>query len=113
MPAGNGLGQHGTSCDCNLVPLCRHHHRLKTFAGWSYTPIEDTVWLWTDPHGRTYLREQHTTRDVTASNKQQLLANPNWTERRDQLRRQRIPARSGCRKPQEPSLELIGDPPPF
>ncbi|MGN6162157.1 MAG: hypothetical protein ACTHOG_10725, partial [Marmoricola sp.] len=59
VPTGDGLGQHGSSCDCNLVPLCRRHHRLKTFAGWSYTPIEANVWLWTDPYGRQYLRDHH------------------------------------------------------
>ena len=25
----------GRSCPCNLVPLCRFHHRLKTHGGWS------------------------------------------------------------------------------
>ncbi|QIK77064.1 HNH endonuclease signature motif containing protein [Nocardioides piscis] len=30
----------GASCDCNIAPLCRHHHQLKTHAGWRYTPIE-------------------------------------------------------------------------
>jgi hypothetical protein len=25
----------GKSCPCNLVPLCRFHHRLKTYGGWS------------------------------------------------------------------------------
>lgn len=114
IPTGEGLGQHGASCDCNLVPLCRHHHRLKTFAGWFYTPIEESVWLWTDPHGRSYLRDRHSTRDVTAAgDKQQLLANPDWTERRDQLRRQRIPAGTGCRKTREPAEEPTNDPPPF
>ncbi|MEO5662330.1 MAG: hypothetical protein ABIR39_03530, partial [Nocardioides sp.] len=30
----------GASCDCNIAPLCRHHHQLKTHAGWRYTPLE-------------------------------------------------------------------------
>lgn len=109
VPTGDGLGQHGVSCDCNLVPLCRHHHRLKTFAGWSYTPIEDTVWLWSDPHGRSYLRDRHATRDVTTYKDLRPLVGANWTERRDHLRQQRIPARTGCRKTEEPA----SDPPPF
>jgi hypothetical protein len=25
----------GSSCPCNLVPLCRYHHRIKTHAGWN------------------------------------------------------------------------------
>ncbi|WP_285599117.1 HNH endonuclease signature motif containing protein, partial [Kineosporia sp. NBRC 101731] len=28
------FAQGGTSCPCNLVPLCRSHHRLKTHGGW-------------------------------------------------------------------------------
>ena len=24
----------GPTCSCNLVPLCRYHHRLKTHGGW-------------------------------------------------------------------------------
>ena len=27
----------GTTCSCNLAPLCRGHHRLKTHGGWTYT----------------------------------------------------------------------------
>ena len=27
----------GVTCPCNLAPLCRHHHRLKTVAGWRYS----------------------------------------------------------------------------
>lgn len=79
IPAGQG----GPSCDCNLHPLCRRHHRLKTFAGWSYTPLETsppdrgggppdpdhpgpaTSWLWRSPHGMAYLVDEHGTRDVT------------------------------------------------
>jgi hypothetical protein len=57
----------GATCECNLAPLCRHHHRLKTFAGWSYTPVEPGVWLWADPHGQRFVRDHLGTRDVTAS----------------------------------------------
>ena len=28
----------GATCDCNLAPLCRRHHRLKTRSGWRYRP---------------------------------------------------------------------------
>ena len=31
VPHGDG----GATCDCNIAPLCRRHHRLKTHAGWS------------------------------------------------------------------------------
>ena len=55
----------GATCDCNLAPLCRSHHRLKTHAGWTYTTLETGVWLWSDPHGQQLLRDHHGTRDVT------------------------------------------------
>lgn len=29
----------GVTCDCNLVPLSRRHHRLKTHAGWAYRRV--------------------------------------------------------------------------
>jgi hypothetical protein len=32
--------ERGPTCPCNLAPLCRHHHRLKTLAGWRYIVIE-------------------------------------------------------------------------
>jgi hypothetical protein len=55
----------GPTCECNLAPLCRHHHRLKTHAGWRYTPIEPAVYLWSEPHGQQFLRDRHGTLDVT------------------------------------------------
>jgi hypothetical protein len=30
-------GPSGPTCSCNLAPLCRRHHRLKTHGGWTYT----------------------------------------------------------------------------
>ena len=53
-----------TSTD-NIAPLCRHHHRLKTHARWSYTPIETGTYLWTSPHGLTFIRDHTGTLDVT------------------------------------------------
>ncbi len=38
----------------NLVPLCRRHHRLKTFTRWRYRRLPDGTVEWTDPLGRTY-----------------------------------------------------------
>ena len=29
--------QGGATCSCNIAPLCRSHHRLKTHGGWTYT----------------------------------------------------------------------------
>ena len=55
----------GTTCDCNLAPLCRRHHRLKTKAGWRYRSLETGVWLWTEPHGQRFLRDDRGTTDIT------------------------------------------------
>lgn len=57
--------QGGATCDCNIAPLCRRHHRLKTHAGWRYTVIETGVWLWSEPHGQQFLRDLQGTLDVT------------------------------------------------
>ena len=53
------------TADDNLAPLCRHHHRLKTHAGWHYTRIEPGVHLWTEPHGQRFLRDHDGTTDLT------------------------------------------------
>ncbi|MCW2851967.1 MAG: putative endonuclease, partial [Nocardioides sp.] len=45
----------GATCECNLAPLCRHHHRLKTHAGWTYRSVGPGVYVWRDPHGQTFL----------------------------------------------------------
>ncbi len=44
----------GPTCACNLVPLCRHHHRLKTHTRWRLTLHPDRLVEWTSPTGRTY-----------------------------------------------------------
>lgn len=49
----------------NLAPLCRYHHRLKTLSRWTYTMVEPGVFLWQSPHGYSYLRDRHGTRDLT------------------------------------------------
>jgi hypothetical protein len=48
-----------------LGSLCQHHHNLKTHTRWTYTMVEDGVYLWRSPHGYTFLRDQHGTRDLT------------------------------------------------
>ncbi|MDN4162989.1 HNH endonuclease signature motif containing protein [Nocardioides abyssi] len=62
-------GAGGATCAHNLAPLCRRHHRLKTHARWRYRPLDPVtdpgVHLWTDPHGRHYLRGPTGTTDVT------------------------------------------------
>jgi hypothetical protein len=50
----------GVTCPkCGLAPLCRHHHRLKTLAGWRYWKLGPPgTYLWRDPHGLLYLRSR-------------------------------------------------------
>ncbi|KQY55463.1 HNH endonuclease signature motif containing protein [Nocardioides sp. Root140] len=58
-------GAGGRTCSCNLAPLCRRHHRLKTHTGWGYHAVEVGTWLWTSPHGHRYLRDATGTSEVT------------------------------------------------
>jgi Domain of unknown function (DUF222) len=44
----------GRTCECNLAPLCRHHHRCKQTEGWCLEQPEPGVLLWRTPSGRTY-----------------------------------------------------------
>jgi hypothetical protein len=43
-----------TSSD-NLARLCRFHHRLKTHGRWRYRREPDGSYLWTSPHGDTWI----------------------------------------------------------
>lgn len=56
----------GETRSANLAPLCRPHHRHKTFSGWTYTQPEPGVYLWTSPSGRRYLRDRDGTRRLRA-----------------------------------------------
>jgi hypothetical protein len=47
--------QGGRTCECNLAPLCRHHHRCKQSEGWRLTQPQPSVLHWTTPAGRDYL----------------------------------------------------------
>jgi hypothetical protein len=55
----------GATCTCQLAPLCRRHHRLKTHGGWTYTVLEPGSYLWSSPHRYQYLRDHTGTLDVT------------------------------------------------
>jgi hypothetical protein len=44
----------GRTCECNLAPLCRHHHRCKQAEGWLLEQPEPGVLVWHTPAGRTY-----------------------------------------------------------
>lgn len=39
----------------NLIPLCRHHHRLKTHHGYQPHHLAPGVTLWVTPVGAPYL----------------------------------------------------------
>ncbi len=44
----------GLTCECDLAPLCRHHHRCKQAEGWQLDQPEPGVLIWRTPAGRTY-----------------------------------------------------------
>ncbi len=44
----------GRTCECNLAPLCRKHHRAKQAPGWRLEQPEPGTLIWTAPHGRSY-----------------------------------------------------------
>jgi hypothetical protein len=59
-------GPPGQTASDNLACLCRLHHRMKTHAGWTYTMLEPGTFLWSSPHGHTYLTDAHGTDDLTS-----------------------------------------------
>ncbi len=46
--------QGGVTCECNISPLCRHHHRCKQAEGWHLTQPAPGILTWHTPAGRTY-----------------------------------------------------------
>jgi hypothetical protein len=44
----------GRTCECNLHPLCRRHHRAKQAPGWRLEQPEPGTLIWTLPSGRRY-----------------------------------------------------------
>jgi hypothetical protein len=46
--------QGGLTCECDLAPLCRHHHRCKQSQGWKLEQPSPGVLVWRTPAGRTY-----------------------------------------------------------
>ena len=49
VPPDEG-GPPGQTNPQNLAPLCRRHHRAKTFTGWTYQRARDGAYTWTSPH---------------------------------------------------------------
>ena len=47
--------QGGRTCECNLAPLCRHHHRCKQSEGWQLEQVAPGQLRWTTPSGRIHL----------------------------------------------------------
>jgi hypothetical protein len=47
----------GVTCPCNLDCLCRFHHRIKTFTGWSAIRLPGNRMRWTSPLGATFVDE--------------------------------------------------------
>jgi len=45
----------GATTTSNLAPLCRQHHRLKTFTEWSYQRVPSVGFVWTSPLGHRHL----------------------------------------------------------
>lgn len=45
----------GATCPCNLVPLCRRHHRAKTFSAWRYVVLGPGSYLWRSPRRLLFL----------------------------------------------------------
>jgi hypothetical protein len=68
-------GRNGPTCSCNLTPLCRRHHRLKTHSPWSYVVLDPGTYLWTSPHRYQFLRDPTGTHDVS-EDRPRLLAPP-------------------------------------
>ena len=46
--------QGGRTCECNLAPLCRRHHRAKQASGWNLEQPQPGILVWTLPGGRSY-----------------------------------------------------------
>jgi 5-methylcytosine-specific restriction endonuclease McrA len=61
----DGRAPPGQTRPDNLAPLCRPHHRRKTFDGWTYRRLPDGSYHWTDPHGHTYLVTKNGTTNLS------------------------------------------------
>jgi hypothetical protein len=44
----------GLTCECNLAPACRRHHKVKQGPGWQLTQPQPGILTWTTPSGRSY-----------------------------------------------------------
>jgi hypothetical protein len=44
----------GITCECDLAPACRRHHKCKQAPGWKLEQPEPGLMRWTTPAGRSY-----------------------------------------------------------
>jgi 5-methylcytosine-specific restriction endonuclease McrA len=65
VPMDEG-GPPGQTNPQNLAPLCRRHHRAKTFTGWTYQRHRDGTYTWTSPHQKHYTVDNNGTLTVAA-----------------------------------------------
>jgi hypothetical protein len=63
LPPDHG-GPPGQTGLHNLGPLTQFHHRIKTHGTWTVKQPFPGIYLWRDPHGRTYLVDHTGTRPV-------------------------------------------------
>mgnify|MGYP003333776735 FL=1 len=54
----------GPTCPCNLVPLCRRHHRAKTHSAWRYETPAPATYVWTSPNGYRFRVDHRGTHPV-------------------------------------------------
>jgi hypothetical protein len=59
-------GPPGQTAVDKLGKLSRHHHRIKTHAGWSVSQ-QDGRFTWTTPHGRVFITDGHGTHSRQAT----------------------------------------------
>ncbi len=52
-------GEGGVTCECNLAPLCRYHHRVRHEAGWAYDRHAGGDHIWISPAGAVYTSSGH------------------------------------------------------
>jgi len=45
----------GLSCECNIAPLCRRHHRMKQREGWTLTQPQPGIMIWQAPSRRRFV----------------------------------------------------------
>jgi hypothetical protein len=57
-------GPPGQTRPDNLARMTRREHRTKTHGRWRVTQPRNGAWIWTTPHGRHYLVDEHGTHPI-------------------------------------------------